>query len=279
MATYRGPTQADVLRQFNADSERARAAGYTPVSQAWAQENGEEVMRVRFSRAEGVTPPPPVTPPATPPPAVAPSWGAPAAAGSGGSSSGGGLRTAIIVGAVVVLLLAGLGAIGLANSPQPSTALATSTPTAAQATATSTPAATPTATATAAASEGTSATETDQWLAFVGYVGDTMPTLAGQANALADAANAGDVDGVVEQANNIEDTTNEVIDYLDSHPPADCYADVHAATRSAIDEYRTAAVAAGKRDFDTAATHMDEANTQIELLPDMLTGTSADCLS
>ena len=30
---------------------------------------------------------------------------------------------------------------------------------------------------------------------------------------------------------------------------------------------------------DAAATHMDEANSQIELLPDMLTGSSAGCLS
>jgi hypothetical protein len=272
MATYRGPTQADVLRQFTADSERARAAGYTPVSQAWAQENGEEVMRVRFARTEGATPPPPVIPP---PPAAAPSWGAPSAAGSGSSSSGSGLRTAIIVGAVIVLALAGLGAIGLANSPQPSEALATSTPSAvARATPTRAPSPSPAATA---ASGGNAGTAADKWIEFAGWVGATMPTLADEANALAAAANAGDVDGVVEQANKIEDTTNEILDYLDSHPPADCYADVHYATRSAIDEYRTAAVAAGKKDFDTAASHMDDANKQINKLPDMLTGT--DCLS
>ena len=48
-AVYRGSDQAGALQQFAVDAERARAAGYVPISQAWTE--ADTVLTVRFSLA------------------------------------------------------------------------------------------------------------------------------------------------------------------------------------------------------------------------------------
>src|SRR5687768_8371108 len=57
-AIYRSGTRAQSLQEFAVDSQRARAAGYLPVSEDWSEENGRAVLTVGYSRA--------TTPPAAP---------------------------------------------------------------------------------------------------------------------------------------------------------------------------------------------------------------------
>ena len=49
-SVYRGPNQADCLRQLAADAPKAEAAGFVPVWQAWSTDQGAEVLTLIYER-------------------------------------------------------------------------------------------------------------------------------------------------------------------------------------------------------------------------------------
>ena len=76
---------------------------------------------------------------------------------------------------------------------------------------------------------------------FLARVGDDRATVDGLDRDLTNASNAADLDAVRRAAVAILDFVDVERDWLLGHPPADCYADAHAAATAMIEDYGDAA--------------------------------------
>jgi hypothetical protein len=79
------------------------------------------------------------------------------------------------------------------------------------------------------------------WAEFLARLNDDRTTVEGLNAALTTAVQAQDVDAVKAASVDILDFVDVERDWLRQHPPADCYADAHAAATAMLDAYGTAA--------------------------------------
>ena len=238
-AVYRGQTRADSLQLFAADAQRAREAGYVPVSEDWQDDNGQAILTVGYARAA-----------ASP---TQPIWASPTndphASGVVLKKGHGKLWTAV---AAVIVVFVGLAALGAATKP------AISPP-------------------TANPPNQIVASDAARWAEFGAWVTGDMQSIVSDSTAISDAANSSDVAGTMAVAGRLRATATRLIAYLDGHPAAPCYATVYGNVRRAMEGYVAAGTAASSGDFTTGATEMDQASGLIGTATDNLPAANTAC--
>ena len=117
--------------------------------------------------------------------------------------------------------------------------------------------ASPTASSPSASAAPTSATDAVRWAEFATWARGDLQTAAVALDTLNERTTAGDVNGAKDAGRALERSASSQLQYLASHPPAQCYANIHALIVTGMTHMKNMGSAAAAADRTTQLAEKD----------------------
>lgn len=100
--------------------------------------------------------------------------------------------------------------------------------------------------------------DAERWAEFSSWARGDLQTASVALNTLNSRTAAGDVDGAVDAGRALERSASSQLQYLSVHPPAQCYANIHALIVTGMTHMKNMGTAAAARDLTGARFEKDK---------------------